>query len=314
MAGNGAVAATEVTSPSAEELESIKSINDLDAAWINRELCFLDQLVTESKLDPTCKHSTKPQLVQKFNAIAARADHTKNLIRVLHRLAETNATPQQRLEGLVSPAWPGRPYAQAKEIPVKPRPIGTGGRHRLAETSTSNSTSEQLFEGLVSPAWPGRPYAQAKGIPVKPPRTGIGANAKAIEIPGLLKEDMPPRVSLLDQVLQETILLSPNATTLTQSPMHARQFVPKRYIDPLDYERNVSNLHETLDKVRVSNSRKSRKSKKANTIHHLASTTSRKSAQEILANTAEDKLTISNAPDKDIMDSTLNKNHQVKYL
>ena len=254
MTGNGAAAATKVTPPSAEELISIETINDLDVAWINSELCFLDEVLTESTLDPTCKSSTKPQLVQKLNTIAARANDIKNLIRVLHRLAKTNATSQQICEEVV------------------------------------NAVSAKMENSV-----PDRTYAQA------------------LRIPGqtrLVKADIPGQV-------KETRELSPNAPTFTPSPRHELTIVPK------NYERDVEDLHKTLNKAQVSNSRKS---KKGNIVLSFPTNNSMKSVQDILANTPEVKLhshekslpkmTIRNVgvPDEEVVNSILSKNPRVKYL
>ena len=218
MTGNGAAAATQVAPPSAEQLISVGSINDLDVTWINSELCFLDEIVTESALDPTFKNLTKPQLAQKLNKIAAQANHIKNLIRVLHRLAKTNATSQQLCDDVIS------------------------------------AISAKLDNDM-----PGKSYAQALRIPGQP---------------RALKENSNIQV-------EETRELSPNAPTFTPTPRHELTIVPK------DYAKDVENLHKTLDKAQVSNSRKS---KKGNIVLSFPSTTSMKSAQELLVNKAEVKL------------------------
>ena len=254
MTGTGAAAVTKVTPPSAEELISIGSINDLDVTWINSELCFLDEVVTESTLDPTCKSSTKPQLVQKLNTIAARANDIKNLIRVLHRLAKTNATTQQICEEVVS------------------------------------AVSAKLESSV-----PDRTYAQALRIPGQTRH---------------VKTDIPTQV-------KETGELSANAPTFTPSPRHELTIVPK------NYDKDVENLHKTLNKAQVSNSRKS---KKGNIVLSFPSNNSMKSAQDLLSKKPEVKLhthekslpkmTIRNVgvPDEEVVDSIISKNPRVQYL
>ena len=87
--------------PSAEKLISILSVNDLDDAWVQSELSFLENIRDTYVKDPMCR-GKKEFFVDHFSAVAKRSDEICNLIRVLFRLAKAQTTTKQLCNEVVS--------------------------------------------------------------------------------------------------------------------------------------------------------------------------------------------------------------------
>ena len=87
--------------PSAEKLISILSVNDLDDAWVQSEISFLENIRDTYVKDPMCR-GKKEFFVDHFSAVAKRSDEICNLIRVLFRLAKAQTTTKQLCNEVVS--------------------------------------------------------------------------------------------------------------------------------------------------------------------------------------------------------------------
>ena len=81
---------SDFTAPTAEELISVENIHDIDARSVGIELGHLSKLSEEN-----VSSWSKPQLLQRLNEEAQHATQVKNLIRVLCRLAKTNAASKK---------------------------------------------------------------------------------------------------------------------------------------------------------------------------------------------------------------------------
>ena len=87
---------SDFTAPTAEELISVENIHDIDARWVDIELSHLSKLSVEN-----FSSWNKPQLLQRLNEEAQHATQVKNLIRVLCRLAKTNATSKKLCDDVI---------------------------------------------------------------------------------------------------------------------------------------------------------------------------------------------------------------------
>ena len=116
--------------PNAESLISIANIEEIDANWVKSSINYLDEISTEYKGEIKLQ---KPQLVAKLNNIASEAGNVSNIIRVLFRLAKSNADTAKTVEESIAkfsanlPQQQQNPFAQVvnnHEISQSKKPTG----------------------------------------------------------------------------------------------------------------------------------------------------------------------------------------------
>ena len=164
--------------PTAEELISVESIHDIDARWVDIELDHLSKLSDES-----FSSWNKPQLLQRLNEEAQHATQMKNLIRVLCRLAKTNATSKKLCDDIIhavstkleiTPSEGQNTYAQALRMP--------GQKTSKPENPATNSRQQPVPElSPTAPVFTPSPRHEITIVPERDYSNDVKAIQKTLE-------------------------------------------------------------------------------------------------------------------------------------